>query len=101
VYALTPVQNRLVLLPVPPLVVVVASGRSWSGEHADGQQLLQSRADLLSTRKAREICLGEGILALGPEPGVGRVAVFQPAIRVGDGLTMKDLYHWIGRSFRV
>ena len=45
--------------------------------------------------------LGERVLLLGPTYGFGVAAVFQPAVRIGDHLTMKSFDNLMGGGVRI
>src|SRR2546425_679844 len=56
-------------------------------------QLGQSLADRLALRDLGQPALGQAILRLDPSPGLGRVRVLEPAVRIRDLSTVVVVHH--------
>src|SRR4051812_12742565 len=86
----TPVEHRLVLPAFSAEIEIPALDRNRSAEDSYREQLGESSADMLPAPECRQISLGERVLLLCPRDCLGVAAVLQPAIRIGNRLTVQS-----------
>jgi hypothetical protein len=93
VCAFTHVNARLLLVGQALPEEIAAAGFLQGVICFDGEEFANPLTNPFSSRNAFEIGSGISRLFFDPSARAGRVLVFEPAIRVGDGDTVENLRH--------